>query len=268
VRVNCAAIPLEMWESEFFGHRRGSFTGASADREGRFRLAHRGTLFMDEVGTMPLAAQAKILRVLQDGEFDRLGDEQPTRVDVRIVAATNSDLPAEVAAGRFRQDLFYRLNVVRIDLPPLRDRPEDIPLLASRFVRQIAARLGHPAPEIGPDVLSDLTAYSWPGNVRELQNVIERALILNPGPTLAPLDVPAAAAAPRPDGGSAAQGGATGDELTLRDALGRREREAVIEALRRSGGVRKEAARLLGIDQRNLGYYLRKHRIDPDQPGG
>jgi len=268
VRVNCAAIPLEMWESEFFGHRRGSFTGASADREGRFRLAHRGTLFMDEVGTMPLPAQAKILRVLQDGEFDRLGDEQPTRVDVRIVAATNSDLPAEVAAGRFRQDLFYRLNVVRIDLPPLRDRPEDIPLLASRFVRQIAARLGHPAPEIGPDVLSDLTAYSWPGNVRELQNVIERALILNPGPTLAPLDVPAAAAAPRPDGGSAAQGGATGDELTLRDALGRREREAVIEALRRSGGVRKEAARLLGIDQRNLGYYLRKHRIDPDQPGG
>src|SRR5207245_7271789 len=190
VRVNCAAIPIEMWESEFFGHRKGSFTGASADREGRFRLAHRGTLFMDEIGTMPLAAQAKILRVLQDGEFYRLGDERPTRVDVRIVAATNCDLPAEVAAGRFRQDLFYRLNVVRVDLPPLRDRPDDLPLLATRFARQIAARLGRPAAEIGAEVMAEMEAYPWPGNVRELQNVIERALILNPGPTLGPLDLP------------------------------------------------------------------------------
>ncbi len=131
VRVNCAAVPMEMWESEFFGHRKGSYTGASADREGRFRLADRGTLFMDEIGTMPLAAQAKILRVLEDGEFDRLGDEQPTRVDVRVIAATNSDLDADVAAGRFRQDLFYRLNVVRIEVPPLRSRPEDIPILGS-----------------------------------------------------------------------------------------------------------------------------------------
>src|SRR5260221_685324 len=123
---------MEMWESEFFGHRKGSYTGASADREGRFRLADRGTLFMDEIGTMPLAAQAKILRVLEDGEFDRLGDEQPTRVDVRVIAATNSDLDADVAAGRFRQDLFYRLNVVRIEVPPLRSRPEDIPTLRRR----------------------------------------------------------------------------------------------------------------------------------------
>ncbi len=283
VRVNCAAVPMEMWESEFFGHRKGSFTGATADREGRFRLAHRGTLFMDEVGAMPPPAQAKILRVLQDGEFDRLGDEKPTRVDVRIVAATNSDLPAEVAAGRFRQDLFYRLNVVRVDLPPLRERPEDIPLLTARFVRQIAARLGRRPPEMGPEVLADLAAYSWPGNVRELRNVIERALILNPGPTLAPLDLPPAAAAMgAPTPGDRAANGAgemtaaagrgmvevAGGEFNLRTALGRREREVVVEALRRSGGVRKEAARLLGIDQRNLGYYLRKHGIDPDQPAG
>ncbi len=260
VRVNCAAIPIEMWESEFFGHRKGSFTGAVADREGRFRLAHGGTLFMDEIGTMPLAAQPKILRALEDGEFDRLGDHQPTRVDVRIVAATNSDLKSDVAAGRFRQDLFYRLNVVRIDLPPLRDRPEDIPLLAHRFVRQIAARLGRPAPEIGAEVLADLVAYSWPGNVRELQNVLERALILNPGASLAPLDVP-----PAP-GADPASPGTAPSEMNLRSALGRREREVVIEALRRAGGVRKEAARLLGIDQRNLGYYLRKHGVDPDRP--
>ena len=275
VRVNCAAIPIEMWESEFFGHRKGSFTGAAADREGRFRLAHRGTLFMDEIGTMPLAAQAKILRVLQDGEFDRLGDEKPTRVDVRIVAATNCDLPAEVAAGRFRQDLFYRLNVVRVDLPPLRDRPDDLPLLAKRFARQIAARLGRPAAEIGPEVLAEMEAYPWPGNVRELQNVIERALILNPGPALGPLDLPGVQgpAGPEPGAPPAAfeltsgptRRPQTGGELNLRTALGRREREVVLEALKRSGGLRKEAARLLGIDQRNLGYYLRKHRIDPDR---
>ena len=277
VRVNCAAVPIDMWESEFFGHRRGSFTGATADREGRFRLAHRGTLFMDEVGTMPQAAQAKILRVLQDGEFDRLGDERPTRVDVRVVAATNSDLPAEAAAGRFRQDLFYRLNVVRIDLPPLRDRPDDIPMLTERFVKQIAISLGRPAPEVPPEVMVDLTAYAWPGNVRELRNVIERAIILNPGPTLLPIDLPAAALETAPGGPTASSAGTlsggrdTGpapSDLNLRAALGRREREMVLEALRRSQGVRKEAARLLGIDQRNLGYYLRKHGIDPDQPAG
>ena len=264
VRVNCAAIPLEMWESEFFGHRRGSFTGAVADREGRFLLAHRGTLFMDEIGDMPLQAQAKILRVLQDGEFDRVGDERPTRVDVRVVAATNSDIDALVADRRFRQDLFYRLNVVRIELPPLRDRKEDIPLLAGRFTREVSARLGRPAPGITREVLADLMAYSWPGNVRELRNVIERALILDPGPDLASLDLPPVAglaatpAAAAPDA----------DDLNIRSVVARREKEVVIEALRRSRGVRKEASRLLGIDQRNLAYYLRKHGIDPDEPAG
>jgi two-component system, NtrC family, response regulator AtoC len=265
VRVNCAAIPLEMWESEFFGHRRGSFTGAVADREGRFRLAHRGTLFMDEIADMPLAAQAKILRVLQDGEFDRVGDERPTRVDVRVVAATNSDIDALVADRRFRQDLFYRLNVVRIELPPLRDRGDDIPLLARRFAREVAARLGRQEPVILKEVLADLMAYSWPGNVRELRNVIERALILDPGATLASLDLPPVEGLAVPTATAAAP---DGDDLNIRSVVARREKEVVIEALRRSKGVRKEAARLLGIDQRNLAYYLRKHGIDPDEAAG
>jgi two-component system response regulator HydG len=260
VRVNCAAIPMDMWESEFFGHRKGAFTGATSDREGRFRLAHRGTLFMDEVGAMPLAAQAKILRVVQDGEFDRLGDEQSTRVDVRLVAATNTDLEAAIAAGHFRQDLYYRLNVVRVIVPPLRERPEDIPLLAAHFAAQVAARLGRERPTFSQACLGELTAYAWPGNVRELSNAVERAIILNPRNVVESLDL---APAPAP-AASAANDEPIGD-TNLRAALMKREREVVIEALKRSGGVRKEAARLLGIDQRNLAYYLRKHSIDADK---
>ena len=262
VRVNCAAVPLEIWESEFFGHRKGSYTGASADRDGRFLLAHRGTLFMDEVGSMPLPAQAKMLRVLQDGEFDRVGDERPTRVDVRILAATNSDLEADVKAGRFRHDLFYRLNVVRLEVPPLRTRRDDVPPLAARFVEELAAKLGRRAPRIPPAALAALQAYPWPGNARELRNVIERGMILSPGDALEIEIAPIEGASPA---SSLPLSAAAADEdLNLRAALGRREREVLQEALRRSGGVRKEAARLLGIDQRNLGYYLHKHDIDPD----
>jgi DNA-binding NtrC family response regulator len=261
IRVNCAAVPLEMWESEFFGHRRGAFTGAAADRDGRFRLAHRGTLFMDEVGSMAQPAQGKILRVLQDGEFDRLGDEQPTRVDVRVVAATNSDLDADVAAGRFRQDLFYRLNVIRIEVPPLRERNGDVQLMVEHFTRRISARLGRVPPAIAPRLMEELAAYPWPGNVRELRNVLERALILSPGDTLSEVDLPAAA---RP--AHEAAGTHTTGDLNLRAALAGREREVLVEALRRSQGVRREAARLLGIDQRNLAYYVKKHGLDPDAP--
>jgi DNA-binding NtrC family response regulator len=261
VRVNCAAIPMDMWESEFFGHRRGAFTGATADREGRFRLAHHGTLFMDEVGSMPLAAQAKILRVVQDGEFDRLGDERPTRADVRLVAATNSDLEAEIAAGRFRQDLYYRLNVVRVVVPPLRERVDDIPLLARHFAAEIAVRLGRVTPAFSVSCVEEMQAYPWPGNARELRNAVERAMILEPSEQLTSLEltIPPLGTPREP---SAAD--ATG-EVNLRAALLSREREVVLEALRRSDGVRKEAARLLGIDQRNLGYYLRKHAIDADK---
>ena len=262
VRVNCAATPLEMWESEFFGHRRGAFTGAHGDRDGRFRLADGGTLLMDEIGAMPLEAQAKILRVLEDGRIERLGDHRPTEVDVRIVASTNSDLETDVEEHRFRQDLFYRLNVVRIHLPPLRDRVEDIPLLARYFVEDLSRRQGRRVPEISDEVRDELAAYSWPGNVRELRNVIERALILNPGGSLSLPDLPytrARTPVPSNDPGS--------NSLNLREELSRRERDVLVEALRRSGGVRKEAARLLGIDQRNLPYYLKKHAVDPDRPG-
>jgi two-component system, NtrC family, response regulator AtoC len=257
VRVNCAAIPLELWESEFFGHRKGSFTGAGADRDGRFHLAHRGTLLLDEVGAMPAAGQAKLLRAIQDGEFDRLGDEQPTRVDVRILASTNSDLEAEVKQGRFRADLFYRLNVVRIDVPPLRERKDDIGALARLAAAEVAARLGRSSPAIPPETLARLRAYPWPGNVRELRSVIERAMILDPAHALENLDLlPAPAAA-----ASTPESAVPGAELNLREALTRLEREMLLEAQRRSGGLRKEAARLLGIDPRNLAYYLRKHGL-------
>jgi DNA-binding NtrC family response regulator len=260
VRVNCAAIPLEMWESEFFGHRKGAFTGAAADREGRFQLAHRGTLLLDEVGAMPAAGQAKLLRVIQDGEVDRLGDEKPTRVDVRIVASTNSDLEAEMKAGRFRADLFYRLNVVRIDIPALRDRAEDVPLLAQLFARQVAERLGRTAPEIDASTLARLRAYEWPGNVRELKSVVERALVLDPVRGLAGADMLPGLFPP-----SAAS--LTASELNLREATGRLERDLILEADRRSNGLRKETARLLGIDPRNLGYYFRKHGLGGEDPG-
>jgi DNA-binding NtrC family response regulator len=261
VRVNCAAVPLEMWESEFFGHRKGAFTGAAADREGRFQLADGGTLFLDEVGAMPASAQAKLLRAIQDGEFDRVGDDRPTSVDVRIVAATNSDLEADIQAGRFRQDLYYRLAVLQVPVAPLRERPEDIPLLAAHFAGAVAARLGRPAPTVTPEVAARLAAYDWPGNVRELRSAIERALVLRPDEGLESLDL-----APE----AALSGPAREDtsDLNLREALNRRERELLLEAQKRAQGVRKEASRLLGIDPRNLAYYLRKHGLPVDPPAG
>jgi two-component system response regulator AtoC len=249
VLVNCAAFPHERWESEFFGHRKGSLPGAPADRPGRFQLADGGTLLLDEVAAMPAANQAKLLHVIESGEFEPLGDDRPRSVDVRIVAATNSDLQRDVAEGRFRADLYHRLNVVRIAVPPLRDHPEDIDLLTQKFAEEIAARLGKATPAIGPKTLARLRAYSWPGNVRELKNVIERALILDEDGGLDAVDLA--------EGGTPAARGLDGD-LNLRGALGRLERDLLLEALRRSGGVRKEAARLLGIDRRNLAYYLRK----------
>jgi DNA-binding NtrC family response regulator len=262
VKVNCAAVPLEMWESEFFGHRQGSFAGAAADREGRFRLADRGVLLLDEVAAMPAAGQAKLLRVIQDGEFERLGDDLPTRVDVRVMASTNSDLEVEVQEGRFRADLFYLINVVRIDAPPLRERRDDIPLLAGHFSEQVARRLGRPASELPPSTLERMAAYHWPGNVRELRNVVERAMILDPEHGLEHLDIaPSAGVASAP-----VEGAPIGErELNLREALGELEREILLEAHRRAGGVRKEAARLLGIDPRNLSYYMRKHHLDAGQ---
>ena len=184
VRVNCAAFPAGLVESELFGHERGAFTGADRSREGRFELAHGGTLFLDEIGEMPLETQAKLLRVLQDGMIDRLGGKQPVRVDVRVIAATNRNLPAAVKDSTFRADLFYRLNVFQIGLPPLRNRPEDIIILARHFLKRYCVKLGRSCKDIDQESLERLIRYTWPGNVRELENVIERAMILSREPLL------------------------------------------------------------------------------------
>ncbi|MGE3151953.1 MAG: sigma-54 interaction domain-containing protein [Nitrospiraceae bacterium] len=184
VRVNCASIPRELYESEFFGHVKGAFTGALKDRAGRFESANGGTLFLDEVGEIPLELQSKLLRVLQEGEYERVGEETTRTVNVRIVAATNRDLTRDVQAGRFRQDLYYRLNVYPIPVVPLRHRKEDIPLLAAYFVEQAAERLHCPRPDMAEAQVRQLQFYDWPGNVRELQNVIERAVIASQGRAL------------------------------------------------------------------------------------
>jgi len=181
IKVNCASIARELFESEFFGHVRGAFTGALRDRAGRFQAADRGTLFLDEIGEIPLELQGKLLRAIQDGQFERVGEDRTRRVDIRIVAATNRDLEEEVARGRFRQDLYYRLSVFPIHLPPLRERSEDIPALTAHFVRAASARMNVPSAGVTRQHLDALRRYSWPGNIRELQNVIERAVILARG---------------------------------------------------------------------------------------
>jgi DNA-binding NtrC family response regulator len=184
IKVNCSAIPREMFESEFFGHVRGAFTGAHRDRPGRFKLAENGTIFLDEVGDLPLDLQPKLLRVLQEGQYERVGDDMTHSIDVRVIAATNRDLTADVAAGRFREDLYYRLSVFPIRIPPLRDRKEDIKMLAEHFIERVSKELGKPQPQITDAQVAALKAYDWPGNVRELQNVIERAVILSRGSEL------------------------------------------------------------------------------------
>src|SRR6266511_4009305 len=202
VKLNCAAVPAELIESELFGHERGAFTGAIAARRGRFEQADGGTLFLDEVGDMPPAMQAKVLRVLQEGEFERVGGQQTLRCDVRVVAATNKDLVAEVKAGRFREDLYYRLNVVPINAPPLRERREDVPELATRFLAEACERNGRRPMRLAREALLALQAHEWPGNVRELKNLVERLAILSDGPEIGAGDVaavlPDAPAARRP----------------------------------------------------------------------
>jgi transcriptional regulator with GAF, ATPase, and Fis domain len=184
ITVNCASVPRDLFESEFFGHIKGAFTGALRDRAGRFQAAHGGTLFLDEVGEIPLDLQGKLLRVLQEGRFERIGDDVTRQVDVRIIAATNRDLEGDVTSGRFRRDLFYRLSVFPIQLPPLRERPEDIRPLASHFLGQAARRYGRPTPRLTGAAGRALETYRWPGNIRELQHVIERAVLLSRGDIL------------------------------------------------------------------------------------
>ena len=244
IRVNCAAIPRELFESEFFGHVKGSFTGAVKDRAGRFELADGGTLFLDEVGEIPLELQGKLLRVLQEGTFERIGEEKTRKVDVRIVAATNRDLKQAVADGRFRQDLYYRLSVFPVTLPSLRERREDVPALVRHFAAQVARKAGLPPPEIGEDALGAFVEYSWPGNVRELQNEVERAMILARG------GKPVFSAPGTAAGSGGAPGGEGLDRIVSESEWQGLQRENMVRALRATkwrvdgpGG----AAELLGL---------------------
>jgi two-component system response regulator AtoC len=255
VAVNCGAIPETLLESELFGHARGAFTGADRARRGLFVEADGGTLFLDEVGEMPQALQVKLLRVLQEEEVRPLGESKSRRVDVRVIAATARELEAEVAEGRFREDLFYRLNVLRVVVPPLRERREDIPLLVDHFLAQARDTLGKPVRGISDDALARLVSYRWPGNVRELENVIERAVILARDEQLGVRELPANVVAQ--DGGIAESAG----DLSLRRARRAAETEMIRRALRETDGNRTRAARLLGISHRALLYKLKEYEI-------
>jgi len=267
VRVNCASIPKDLFESEFFGHVRGAFTGAIKDRLGRFELADGGTLFLDEVGEIPLDLQSKLLRVLQEGQFERLGDDRTRTVKVRIVAATNRDLAAEARAGRFRLDLYYRLSVFPIEVPPLRDRREDVGLLAEHFLRQAARRLGVSTPRLTRLNVQELQNYDWPGNVRELQNVIERTAILARGGRLQfdlPQRVTPARSAPLP---ATAATDEDEEHLSLDELVGR-EREIVLKALRRQNWKiygPDGAAALLRVKPTTLASMMKRLRIEKER---
>ena len=254
IKVNCAAIPETLLESELFGHVRGAFTGATSTKKGRFALADGGTIFLDEIGTISITVQAKLLRVLQDREFDPLGSERTQKVDVRVIAATNRDLRQMVATGKFQEDLYYRLNVIPIAIPPLRERREDIPMLVEHFLRRFAADSGKRIDAVDPAVMAELERYDWPGNVRELENTIERAVVLATGPHLTrdTLWLMGATSTPSPGLPS----------MRLHSNLEWAERETIRRALEQAHGVKKDAAELMGISQRALSHYLQKYRFD------
>jgi len=261
VKLNCVAIPQTLLESELFGHEKGSFTGAHQRKIGKFELANQGTILLDEIGDMSLETQAKILRVLQEREFERVGGVEPVNVDVRIVAATNRDLSRAVEAGEFREDLYFRLNVVTVTLPPLRDRAEDIPLLAEHFLHQVAEQHGKSVGGIDPSAMDAITQYEWPGNVRQLRHAIERAVIWAEGEELTREDLPAEVVA----GGLVQnrQSASTGDSLPV--TIDRIERQLILDALRAAGGVQATAARRLGITERSMWHKVKKHGIDVER---
>ncbi len=263
IKVNCSAVPESLFESEFFGHVRGAFTGALKDKLGRFELADGGTLFLDEIGEVPLAMQPKLLRVLQEGELERVGDTRTRKVDVRIIAATNRDLRKEVDAGRFRQDLFYRLSVFPIEVPPLRERHEDIPRLVQHFVRHLARGLNRPPPRVTQAVLKQFSEHDWPGNVRELENAVERALILSPSGPLR-FDPPAGQRGHGSTGASLPHS-ASGETPKSRSDLKRQERAMLVDALRHSRGRifgQGGAAERLGMRPTTLASRIKALGID------
>jgi DNA-binding NtrC family response regulator len=262
VVVNCVALSEHLLESELFGHEKGAFTGAHQAKKGKFEAANGGTVFLDEIGDMPLTLQTKLLRVLHDHEFERVGGSRPISTDIRVLAATNRDLDEAVQAGRFRADLFYRLNVIRIVLPPLRDRKEDIPALAQHFRARYAAETNRPVRRISPEAMELLCRHDWPGNVRELANTIERAVVLCSGETIMPTDLalpgthsPSQAPDPIP----------TGENGGFHDQINHYRRHVLVTALRRTDGNQTQAARLLGIRRTSLLRLLRKLNIREDQ---
>ena len=254
VKVNCAALPETLIESELFGHVRGAFTGAVANKKGRFSLADGGTIFLDEISTLSPAVQAKLLRVLQEREFEPLGSERTVRGDVRIIAATNRDLRQLTAAGKFQEDLYYRLNVIPLTMPSLRERREDIPLLVDYFVKRHAERAGKRITGVSAEAMASLTESMWPGNVRELENALERAVVLSSHTVLQPADIVLFGAVTQPPSSLPSQ--------NLKQNLEWTERETVRRALEASNGVKKDAAEAMGISQRALSYYLSKHRLE------
>jgi two-component system response regulator PilR (NtrC family) len=263
VAVNCSAIPETLLEAEFFGARKGSYTGATADREGYFQAARGGTLFLDEIGDLPLPMQSKLLRAIQERQVRSLGSTQEDAVDVRIVSATHRDLAADVQAGRFRQDLFYRLNVIEIVVPPLRERREDLPALCEALLARIAQESGMPAPHLSPEVLAQLQEHPLPGNVRELENLLHRALALSDGTQLqvdfAPSTVsPAGGEAAPPPAAPAAEPAVPSD---LQAYMDQREREILVKALRETGFNRTAAAQRLGLSLRQIRYRIARLAI-------
>ena len=254
IKVNCAAIPDTLLESELFGHVRGAFTGATMTKRGKFALADGGSIFLDEIGTMSPAIQSKLLRVLQEREFEPLGAERTQRVDVRVIAATNRDLKQMVSDGKFQEDLYYRLNVIPIDIPPLRERREDIPVLVEHFVEKHRQRTGKKIDQVDKGVTEALERYDWPGNVRELENTIERAVVLTTGSVINAAAISLVGATSTSSAGL--------PSMRLHQNLEWVERETIRRALEQAGGIKKDAAELMGISQRALSYYLAKYRID------
>lgn len=256
VKVNCAALPEELLESELFGYHKGAFTGAVKDKPGRFQLAEKGTLFLDEIGELPLHLQAKILRALQERVVEPLGSIREEKVDVRLLAATNKDLGQEVKAGKFRQDLYFRLNVLEISIPPLRERLEDLPLLVNHFIRVLGEKNRKQVRGVNRGFLEALSGYSWPGNVRELENVVERAIILSRSDILEASDLPPAITESWSGDMEAEQ-----SRDNMDDYLMQGEKKALIRALKDNQGHREKTAEALGISRRSLQYKLKKHGL-------